>query len=209
MQRLIYFFSFIVLGVLLFFALSLWFVRPNEPTRESSSNGPSLAVRTESPITGSRQAPVIIQVFSSYTCPACKETADTLAQIRALYPTEVAVVHRDYPFDTDEARLLAQAGRCAQLQGRFWPYHDLLFANQGRGSSQGVLLDYAERLGLRQDVFQKCLTENETVPAIEQDIADAAFLKIDSLPYFDVNNKVRASGHVDLAQWQTIISDLK
>ena len=36
-----------------------------------------------------------------------------------------------------ESILAAEASECANEQGQFWPYHDIIFANQ-RGENQGA-----------------------------------------------------------------------
>lgn len=211
MVRWIQFFSFLVLGLLLYFAISLWFIRGEAPKPTSSQKSEifKLTKRPESPTLGVQSSPIVVQVFSSYSCPACKEAAATIQQLEQLHPGEVLIVYRDYPLDTSDARLLAQAGRCAQSQGAFWQYHDALFSRQGQLVTEQSLISLAQSQDLRVDDFQKCLTENETVPLIEQDIADGTNAGVSSLPAFDVNNSIRIEGSVPLSQWQTIISDLK
>lgn len=211
MVRWIQFLSFLVLGLLLYFAISLWFIREQPPTATPShaSQTFQLTKRPESPTLGVQNSPIVIQVFSSYSCPACKEAAATIHQLTQLHPGEILVVYRDYPLDTSDARLLAQAGRCAQPQAAFWQYHDALFLQQGQLVTEQSLVTLAQSQGLRVADFQKCLRENETVPLIERDIADGSNAGISSIPAFDVNNAVRIEGSVPLSQWQTIISDLK
>jgi protein-disulfide isomerase len=63
------------------------------------------------------------------------------------------------------------AARCADQQGKFWPYHDVLFANQaGENSgnySRQRLQDMADAVGLDRTKFDACLSDNEISNAVQ------------------------------------------
>jgi protein-disulfide isomerase len=65
------------------------------------------------------------------------------------YDGKVRLVHKDLPLDElhPEARRAAEAARCARDQGKFWEYHDVLYANAPKASVD-VLKSYATQLGL-------------------------------------------------------------
>src|SRR5256886_7574027 len=56
-----------------------------------------------------------------------------------------------------QAQLAAEAGRCAEEQGKFWEYHDALLADQSKLDGAG-LVKTAQTLGLNEKSFQTCLT---------------------------------------------------
>ncbi|HAA57099.1 MAG TPA: thioredoxin, partial [Myxococcales bacterium] len=68
--------------------------------------------------------------FSDFQCPFCNRGAKTIDQIKKAYAGKVRVVfkHLPLPFHK-QAHLAAQASMAAHAQGKFWPYHDKLFAN--------------------------------------------------------------------------------
>ena len=73
----------------------------------------------------------------------------------------VRFVYRHMAFLGDESVWAASAAECADEQGQFWTYHDVLFAHSA-GRSQGVftlpnLKRYAAELGLTGDAFNRCL----------------------------------------------------
>src|SRR5215475_14449731 len=83
------------------------------------------------PERGPEKAPVTIIAFSDYECPYCKRAEATVAEVVKAYPTQVKVVFRDYPLPFHQhARGAAEAANCANAQGKFWEYHDKLFASQ-------------------------------------------------------------------------------
>lgn len=71
-------------------------------------------------------------MYSDFQCSDCAKVAAALEALRIKYPAELRVVYRHYPLVTryDKALLTLQASEAAQLQGKFWEMHDLLFAQQ-------------------------------------------------------------------------------
>ncbi len=79
-----------------------------------------------------------------------------------------------------------QASVAAADQGKFWPFHDKLFASGGK--IQGPLLrDYARDLGLDVKRFEEALTSGRHRAAVEADMAEARQLGITGTPAFFVN----------------------
>ena len=70
--------------------------------------------------------------YGDFGCPTCRgwEQAGVLKQIVATYGDQVHFVWRDYPIITAQSPQAAEAGQCAFDQGKFWQYHDLLYAKQ-------------------------------------------------------------------------------
>jgi len=96
------------------------------------------------PFNGSPTAPITIVKFEDFHCPFCKRAQATQAQLLSRYGKKIKLVHRDFPIDTlhPDARNAHEAARCANEQGKFWEYHDLLYiysCAQGEArSSTGV-----------------------------------------------------------------------
>jgi protein-disulfide isomerase len=89
--------------------------------------------------------------------------------------------------------LAAQASECAADQGKFWPYHDALFAAQN-GENRGAfsvanLKKMAGNVGLEPDAFGSCLDSGKFKSAVEQEKASGESLGIKSTPTFFVNGQ--------------------
>lgn len=91
---------------------------------------PQVPVGT-SPVRGPADAWITIVEFSDFQCPYCATVQATLATVLPEYGTEVRVVFKNYPLSFhSHARTIAIAAECAHSQGRFWPFHDLVFGGQ-------------------------------------------------------------------------------
>ena len=72
---------------------------------------------------------VTITEFSDFQCPYCKRAATVVEQVRKAYGARVKVVFKQMPLPMHQhAFKAAQASVCAREQGKFWEYHDRLFA---------------------------------------------------------------------------------
>ena len=82
----------------------------------------------------------------------------------------------------------ALASMAAYEQGKFWEYHDKIFANQQK-MSRPDLLQYAKDLGLDVKRFEAALTAAKAKPAIDADAAEAKSLGASGTPAFFVNGR--------------------
>jgi protein-disulfide isomerase len=114
----------------------------------------------------------------------------TLAQLLERYPGKVKLVYRDLPLDSlhPEARRAAEAARCARDQGKFWEYHDLLFAGPPR-AAPGDLERYAGQVGLDLAAFGGCVSGGAHRAAVQQDLDEAARLGLSGTPAFFINGR--------------------
>lgn len=142
------------------------------------------------PVRGAADAPVTVVEFSDFHCPFCKRIQPTLNQLLERYPGKVKLVYRDFPIDNlhPEARRAAEAARCAQDQGKFWEYHDLLFAGPPRAAPED-LERYAGQLGLDTTVFGRCLAGGVHRAAVQQDLDEGSRLGVAGTPGFFVNGR--------------------
>jgi protein-disulfide isomerase len=86
----------------------------------------------------------------------------------------------------------AQGAACAGEQGKFWEFHDKLFANAGSALafSEGKLKGYAKELGLKSEVFDQCLDSGKQLKKVEEETAFAALLGARGTPAFLLNRQL-------------------
>jgi len=164
-----------------------------------------LSAADTDPFIGSRDALVTIILVSSFACPACKEAATIMDQVAALYPDDVRIVRKDLPESTGDSFRAAIAARCAQQQGRFWQYHDLLFAKQDIVATETLYRLWARDTGLIVPIFNTCLEEQETRHLIDANVAEALNLGITIVPYFQIQEDVGIEGPQPLAFFRRVI----
>ena len=117
------------------------------------------------------------------------------------------LVAKDFPLRQHrQARLAAEAARCAAAEGRYWRYRDRLFADQGR-LAEDQLIAAAVELGLDRDEFTRCLTERRFARAVEADVTQARALGIRSTPTFLINGRTLVGAH-PVATFRAVIDDL-
>jgi protein-disulfide isomerase len=111
------------------------------------------------------------------------------------YEGRVRLVFKDFPLPSHAlARPAHEAARCAGALGRYWPYHDRLFAAQP-AFERDALVRYAVEVGLPREAFARCLDERRFVSAVEADVAQARQLGIRSTPTFIVNGRPLVGAH--------------
>lgn len=141
----------------------------------------------DDPAWGPPSAPVTIVEFADFECPVCKDSLPVLQQLRDLYKDRVRLVYRDFPLSGHpQARPAAEAAHCAHEQGKFWAYHDALFA-QAPDLQTSDYMALAERLSLNTDEFTACLAGTRPKDAVAKDLADAQSLGLSGTPTFFIN----------------------
>lgn len=158
-----------------------------------------------SPRYGPPDAKVTIVEFADFECPYCKAVEPTLKAIQEKYGDRVAVVFKDFPLTEvhPRAQLAAEAGRCAQSQGKFWTYHDLLFGSSPNLGKE-TLRQVAIEANLELTMFDMCIKsgagESEVAEAAEQGKA----LGVEATPTFFINGII-LTGAAALRDFEEII----
>ena len=160
------------------------------------------------PRRGSPAAPVVIVEFSDYQCPYCQKAQSTLRQILDKYRERVSLVFKDLPLTQihGEAQAAAEASRCAGEQGKFWQYHDALFAENVLGKD--LYPQMAQRLGLDAVAFQKCVESRKYEPQVRADMREGFALGANSTPTFFVNGILMPGAQPAEALSQVIDAEL-
>jgi len=174
-------------------------------TRDGGSDGDkATVVPTPRPATvprdgltyGNADAPVTITEYMDFQCPICK-----MAAVSVLPPIEeeyvesgkVKLVARPIAILGDESVWAAGASFCANDQGRFWEYYDILFANQGAERSGAFSTDrlkaLASALDLDSAAFGACLDSGTYFSRVREDTSAARQSGVQGTPTFLVNGE--------------------
>ena len=139
---------------------------------------------------GPATARVTIVEYGDFGCPTCRawHNADILNQIRARYGDKVRFVWRDFPVITAQSPKAAEAAQCAHDQGKFWEYHDTLFA-RAPVLDVDSLKSYASIVGLDAARFGQCLDSGQHSASVDRDLKDALARGFRGTPSFLVNDR--------------------
>ncbi|MFC2064896.1 DsbA family protein [Chloroflexota bacterium] len=157
---------------------------------------------------GDPNAPVRVEVWEDFQCPACVGYSQQIEPLLITNYVETGKVYysfRHYPFidsmvPTGESQQSANASMCAGEQGRFWDYHDIIFANWN-GENQGAYSDkrlvaFAENIGLELTSFKTCFDQNTYADQIAKDFADGQAIGVTGTPSVFVNGVQVTPGFV-------------
>ncbi len=162
-----------------------------------SANAPLTATNRvgEGAAWGPVDAPVTIIDFSDYGCSHCRDFAQNQGkQLRADYEAtgKVRFEFRHMIIGGTPTRDAANASECAADQGRFWDYHDALFARQGTSANpftKPLLKRYAAELGLDASKFDPCVDQNLHYNTVAANESDARSRGVNATPTFFINDK--------------------
>lgn len=182
---------------------------PALPTKPISLAGAQLR--------GDKGAKVGLVVYSDFQCPFCGKFArETLPAIEKQYVDsgKVLLAFRQFPLPIHQfAQQAAEASACAGRQGKFWEFHDQLFANQDK-LDPSSLRDRADKLGLQGRLFAGCLDAGETASLVQTDKTGGTPLGVTGTPTFLVGPMLpdgtlhvsqRFSGALPLSQFQSVL----
>lgn len=157
---------------------------------------------------GEITAPAKIEVFEDFQCPACvqfSEEIESLVLEKLVATGKAYYIFHNYPFlDTNsaakESRGAANASLCANEQGKFWEYHDVLFANWN-GENQGAfaparLMEFATALKLNTEDFQACIDEDRYAAEVQASFDLGVEMGVEGTPTVFVNGVIITPGYI-------------
>ncbi|MCA9636429.1 MAG: thioredoxin domain-containing protein [Myxococcales bacterium] len=159
----------------------------------------------DSPVRGNKAAPVTIVAFTDFECPYCARGHETLEKIRERYGDKVRVVfkHLPLPFHS-HAYVAARAALAAGEQGKFWEYHDRLFA--ASSLDEDTLLGIAKALRLDRKKIEEAMGSTRYDAQISADIELAREIGVRGTPAYFVNGRA-ISGAVGELEFRMIVQE--
>jgi protein-disulfide isomerase len=150
----------------------------------------------DDPSLGPADANVVIVAFEDFQCPFCFQAQPFIKKLRTVYADDVRFIYKDFPLAAihPEARNAAAAAQCAREQGKFWEYHDELFANQGRLAA-AYYRSLAQNLNLNINQFNECYRTGKYSAAVSEDFNLGVTLGVKGTPTFFINGEKLAEGY--------------
>jgi len=167
---------------------------------------PRKNVEAVGPSKGPANAPITIVEFSDFQCPFCSRGKDTIDQVMARYGDKVRLVFRDFPLPMHaNAPKAAEAGACADEQGKFWALHDKMFADQNALGVDG-LKKSAVDVGLDAAKFNECLDSGKYAADWKKDTEAGQAQGVTGTPAFFINGRF-LNGAQPLEAFSKVIDD--
>jgi protein-disulfide isomerase len=207
-------------AVLIGIAIIAFASRPSAPSGDSLVEPPTsyAADLVHGTVLGSATAPVVIQLYSDFQCPACKQFVTqqlpTLVNefvkpgILRIEAHDIDVIGKGSPNESVE---LAVGAACAAEQGRYWQFHDLVFWNQGRENkgdhSAAFIASIATAAEVDRAAWDTCITRTDLHTAVDTATRAALSAGINSTPTLVINGQAVA-GVPDFAKLEALIQQL-
>lgn len=158
-------------------------------------------------IRGDFNAPITLVEFSDFECPFCERHYPTLNKILSEYKGKVRLVYKHFPLGFHpNAQKAAEASECANEQGKFWEYHDKLFENYQKYSSDNFK-QWAKDLGLNSGKFNDCLDSGKFAQKVQTDYQEGLQKGVNGTPATFVNGQL-VSGALPYEAFKQVIDSL-
>jgi protein-disulfide isomerase len=175
---------------------------------QSAAADSLLSRANQSRMRGDAAAPITIIELADFQCPYCRQfTQETAAALDSAYVRtgKARIVFYNLPFPTHPSAWIgAEAAMCAGAQGKFWPMHDRLFADQSKWTASAApgadFESYATALGLDVAAFRDCTANDRVAPLLTADLLQAASGGADATPTFVLLRKPRDGEDPEAAQ---------
>ena len=182
-----------------------------EPTPMIQETSPEITIKTfvnnGSPILGDPNAPITLIEFGDYQCHFCNvffhSTEDDILK-NYIETGKVKMIFKDYNIIGPDSVNASHGAHCANEQGLFWEYHDILYSNwtgENNGwASPENLLRFAQEIGLDVDKWSICMDDSRYSQIIIASNEDAKILELTGTPAFFIIGPDGKAMHIFGAQ---------
>jgi len=167
-----------------------------KPTPEMDSIGPTeitmeTFVENGSPVLGNPNSSITLVEFGDYQCHYCHvffESIEGKIMKNYIETGKVKMIFKDYNIIGKDSVKASQGAHCANDQGLFWEYHDILYSNwtgENNGWASGAnLANYAQDIGLEMNQWTDCMSQQKHSKTILDSNEDAKKLQLTGTPAF-------------------------
>jgi protein-disulfide isomerase len=147
-------------------------------------------------VLGGPAAELELVMFADFQCPYCHAAQPEVRRLREQFGERLlyAFRHMPNPRKHPMAESASEASEAASAQGRFWEYHDALYASQPK-LGEALYLEAAEELGLDAERLDTELHEGRWRERVERDHQSGLASGVTGTPSFFVNGRLHNGGH--------------
>jgi protein-disulfide isomerase/uncharacterized membrane protein len=172
-----------------------------EKASREYEQGPVLSFNLKgAPFKGPAEAPIRVVEFSDFLCPYCRSIASAFASYLPQSANRVVLYFKNYPLEQScnpnvsrtihaGACNLALGAVCAQDQGKFWAYHDRVFASPPSNPGTADVAALAAAAGLDGPALSGCMNGADARARLAAEIQEAKQGRVDSTPTVFINGR--------------------
>ena len=144
-------------------------------------------------IQGSPKAKIQITLISDFQCPFCSRVVKPLDEVVKHYGKDIALTFKNFPLSFHKSALpAAKAALCANKEGKFWPFHHLVYENQKqlKDATIDTYVGWAKQAGVKKlDAFKKCAQSDEMKAQIDAEMAEGRKAGVRGTPTIYINGR--------------------
>lgn len=180
-------------------------------TNDNKANAPSGAGALTKHVTGQGKSGVTLVEYGDFQCPACYQYHPAVKQVIEKYKDQITFQFRNFPIFSAHPNALAaaRAAEAADLQGKYWEMHDILYQQQQTWSSiqnpQPQFEVYARQIGLNVEKYKTDFKSSLVNNRVQADLKEGERLKVDSTPTFFLDGKKISTPQPTLEAFSKVI----
>lgn len=157
-------------------------------------------------VIGNPEGDVTIVEFMDYNCGWCKRS---VGEVQALVEKDknLRIVMKEFPIFGQHSEFAAKAALASIRQGKYWPFHQAMFAHEGQVTDEVVLAIAAEQ-GLDVEKLTQDMKDQKILDTVSTNYDLAKTLKLNGTPAFIVDDKV-FPGYLPLDQLEAAIAEVR
>lgn len=153
---------------------------------------PTSAPASGNHVRGSKSAMVTIEEFGDFQCPPCSIMATVLKKLEEEYGSKLRLVFHHFPLVNHiHAREAAVAAEAADMQGKFWEMHDLLYLEQAAWTKAEKVTplfeSYAKTIGADPERFERDMRDPKLAERVQADQKLGSSRGVESTPTLFLN----------------------
>ena len=161
----------------------------------AGATGTGASAMTPEHVRGASGAPVTLEEFGDFQCPACATTAGVIQALEKVYGKRLRMIFRQFPLPAHQhGRHAALATEAASLQGRFWEMHDLLYEKQATWSREPdvrpLFESYAQELHLNVPRFKKDFESEQVAAQVDRQREYGVSRGVQNTPTLFINSQL-------------------
>jgi protein-disulfide isomerase/uncharacterized membrane protein len=168
--------------------------------REYEQATPQALDLKDVPVRGNPEAPIHTVEFSDFLCPFCRSLAGAFEGYLPQSAGRVAIHFKNYPLEqtcnTHVSRtvhpgacIVALGAVCANLQGKFWQYHDKVFSAPPQNPQADDVVRLGTEAGLDGNTLRACLDSGAAKDRLTREINEGATAGVNATPTVYLNGR--------------------
>lgn len=143
---------------------------------------------TSTPYKGNPKSTIVMIEFADFKCPHCRMAAKVMDEVATKHKDDIVYYYKNFPLGSPQGKKAAHAALAAHEQGKFWPMHDMIFANQMK-LTDASYEEFANKIGINVKRFKAGMQSPMIQQQVVSDKLEGQKANITGTPTLFINGK--------------------